>query len=149
MSLARVAVEINEVMDEMQQASALPPPRVFISYAREDLAIARQLAAWLEANGFAVWWDCHIEAGAAFDERIERAIDEAFAVIAVWSDRSVRSDWVKWEALQASKRGKLIPVAVDVLDLADIRPPFNGLSTLRLSDEVRIIEELRRLHAAR
>ena len=149
MSLARVAVEINEVMDEMQQASVPVPPRVFISYTRADLSIAERIAAWLQANGYTAWWDCHIEAGAAFDERIERAIDEAFAVIAIWSDRSVRSDWVKWEALRASKRGKLIPVALDDLDLADIRPPFNGLSTLRLSEDARLLEELRRLHASR
>jgi len=149
MSLARAAAEINEVMDEMQQASEPAPPRVFISYTRADLPVAERLAAWLQTNGYDAWWDCHIEAGAAFDERIERAIDEAFAVIALWSDRSVRSDWVKWEALQAAKRGKLVPVALDDLDLADIRPPFNGLSTLRLSDETRLLDELRRLRVPR
>jgi hypothetical protein len=36
---------------------------VFISYAREDVAIARRLAEALRRSGYTVWWDDEIRAG--------------------------------------------------------------------------------------
>jgi hypothetical protein len=36
---------------------------VFISYAREDQAAARELAYFLEAQGHRVWWDMSLRGG--------------------------------------------------------------------------------------
>lgn len=148
MSLAKVAFEINAVLDEMQSVPSHQRPRVFISYARSDLSFVQELAAWLERQGYLPWWDWQIEAGVAFEDRIEQEIAQVCAVIALWSDQSIRSDWVKWEAQQGLKRNKLIPVAVPGLDLRDIRPPFNGLNTLMLGDGPRLLEALARLQHA-
>jgi hypothetical protein len=43
---------------------------IFISYKREDQAIARKLADALEKEGWTVWWDPKLRAGDDFDEVI-------------------------------------------------------------------------------
>ena len=76
-------------------------PDVFVSYSRDDRKIARQFATGLEREGFGVWWDQAIHAGEAFDRVTEKALEEARAVVVLWSKRSVESDWVRAEATQA------------------------------------------------
>ncbi|MEQ1714096.1 MAG: toll/interleukin-1 receptor domain-containing protein [Hyphomicrobium sp.] len=36
---------------------------IFISYSKNDHAEARLLAAFLEAQGYSVWWDTSLAAG--------------------------------------------------------------------------------------
>jgi hypothetical protein len=70
---------------------------IFISYAREDSAKARVLAAALESFGWEVWWDRKIPIGRSFHELIEKAITESSCVVVLWSRFSVSSDWVRNE----------------------------------------------------
>jgi hypothetical protein len=49
---------------------------MFISYAREDQAMARALADLLDSEGFEVWWDAEIYVGQSFPDLIEDAIGE-------------------------------------------------------------------------
>jgi TolB-like protein/Flp pilus assembly protein TadD len=86
---------------------------VFISYAREDRAAVEHLAAALELEGWSVWWDRHIEGGAAFARAIEQELNASKAVIVAWSGASVQSDWVKDEAATARDQGKLVAIALD------------------------------------
>ena len=88
-------------------------PDVFLSYSRDDQAIARRFATALERAGFSVWWDQTLIAGEAFDEATERALEEASAVVVLWSKKSVASRWVRAEATQANERGKLVPVMIE------------------------------------
>lgn len=99
---------------------------IFLSYAREDLAIASKLAAMLEANGLVVWWDRRLVAGDEINDAIEKAIDEAKAVVVLWSPNSVGSRWVRGEAETAAESRKLIPVKI-----AECKLPlaFRGLHT--------------------
>ncbi|MGH7797633.1 MAG: toll/interleukin-1 receptor domain-containing protein [Candidatus Binatia bacterium] len=92
---------------------------VFISYANEDRARARQLANALAERGWSVWWDRKIIAGQTFDQEIERALDAAKSVVVLWSKNSVSSEWVKNEASHAAERGVLVPAVID-----EIRPPL-------------------------
>jgi hypothetical protein len=71
---------------------------IFISYAREDQAAVKPLAAALEGAGYSVWWDRRILAGTEFSEEIERELKAAKAVIVAWSQESHASNWVKDEA---------------------------------------------------
>lgn len=145
MSLAKAALEINEVWDAMQAGQRDARPTVFVSYAREDLELVHGLVNLLAVYGYRGWWDRHIASGAAVADRIEQALTAAVAVVVIWSPSSIKSDWVAWEANQADKQGKLVPVAPVGFDLRDVRPPFNGLNTLRLDDEAQIMAEVRRL----
>ena len=90
---------------------------VFISYASEDRDRAAKLASALGERGWSVWWDRKIVAGQAFDHAIERELETARSVVALWSIHSVASEWVKNEASVASERGVLVPALIDRVKL--------------------------------
>lgn len=109
---------------------------VFLSYAREDLALAQKLASLLEANGLDVWWDRRLIAGDAINTTIEQAIDGAKAVIVLWSPNSIASRWVNGEAETAAESQKLLPVKI-----AECRLPLN-FRTLHTPEVFRSKEQL-------
>jgi hypothetical protein len=143
MSLAKATQGMNDALHELQAGMA-SLRSVFISYDRDDRALAERLRDLLATHGFLPWWDDHIAAGDFFEDRIVAALDTSKAAVVLWTDHSVTSRWVRWEATQALKRGKLVPLAAPGLDLRDIRPPFNGLDTLALSDEAGLLRALER-----
>ena len=70
-------------------------PDVFLSYSREDQAIASRFADAMEREQISVWWDQTLRTGEAFDEVTEEALDGARAVVVLWSKTSVKSRWVR------------------------------------------------------
>ena len=97
---------------------------VFISYARDDQAVAARVAKGLQAAGYDVWWDADLPAHRAYSEVIERNLDEAKAVVVLWSKTAAKSQWVRAEADFARNAGKLVQAAVD----GSIPPlPFNQI----------------------
>ena len=104
---------------------------IFISYARADRARAERLAHVLGEHGWSVWWDRYIPPGKTFDEVIEEALADAKCVIVLWSQDSIRSEWVKAEASEAARRRILVPILA-----ADVRIPleFRRIQTARLID---------------
>ena len=101
---------------------------IFISYAREDRAKAELLAKALEEKGWSVWWDRTIPPGKTFDQVIEEAISAARCVVVLWSEESIKSDWVKEEAAIAHERGILVPARID-----PISPPL-GFGRIQAAD---------------
>lgn len=104
---------------------------IFISYSREDVGVAKNLAKNLEKEGFSVWWDRKIPTGKSFDEVIEKAIDDSKCVIILWSDDSVKSQWARTEAAEGRRRGILVPVLIE-----DVEIPlaFRNLQAANLMD---------------
>ena len=92
---------------------------VFISYAHEDGRIARNLATSLELSRIPVWWDPKIRLGTPFSPPIQKALQEAPAVVVLWSRASVRSSWVIDEARIGAKRRVLLPVLME-----RVTPPY-------------------------
>lgn len=90
----------------------MPETDIFISYSRDDREKARVVATCLEREGFVVWWDAAIHSGESFDMVIERQLQEAKAVVVLWSPSSVNSRWVRAEAASADRDGKLAPVII-------------------------------------
>jgi TolB-like protein/Flp pilus assembly protein TadD len=88
-------------------------PTAFLSYARANKAQAAKLVVALERAGLDIWWDTRIEGGAAFAARIGAALDGCDAVIVLWSDASISSDWVLDEASRGRKLRKLVPISLD------------------------------------
>jgi DNA/RNA endonuclease G (NUC1) len=90
-----------------------PRHDVFISYARADAALARGLAETLWNEGFDVWFDDKIYAGAAWKSLLLDSLTSARAVVVIWSKQSVKRPWVLKEADIALKRKRLVPIRVD------------------------------------
>ena len=90
---------------------------IFISYARADRTRVHVLAQALESCGWRVWWDPNIMPGDTFDRTIAAALAAAKVVVVVWSKTSVDSDWVLNEAGEGRRRGILIPVCIDPVDI--------------------------------
>jgi DNA-binding response OmpR family regulator len=86
---------------------------LFISYSQKDLAAIKSLATILQQDGWSLWFDQKLRAGATFDRVIEQALTDARAVIVAWSKNSVNSDWVRAEAAFALESAKLFPVRLD------------------------------------
>ena len=88
-------------------------PDVFLSYNREDQAIARRFAEAFAAEGLEVWWDTTLRAGEAYDQVTEKALKSAKAVVVLWSRRSVESRWVRAEATLADRNKTLMPAMIE------------------------------------
>jgi TolB-like protein/Tfp pilus assembly protein PilF len=86
---------------------------IFLSYGHGDVAIAKQFAETFEREGFTVWWDATLRSGEAFDSAIETALENAKAVVVLWSKTSVQSRWVRAEATLADRSKTLIPVMIE------------------------------------
>jgi TolB-like protein/Tfp pilus assembly protein PilF len=86
---------------------------IFLSYNREDQAVAKRFAVAFESQGYKVWWDTTLRAGEAYDEVTEAALRIAKAVVVLWSVKSVVSRWVRAEALQAFRNEKLVPCMIE------------------------------------
>ncbi len=92
--------------------------RIFLSYAHEDHAAAKRIVDALSREGLEAWWDHDIPPGRTWAQVIGQRIKAAEVVIAIWSARSVESNFVQEEAQMALDAGKLVPVRVD-----DVEPP--------------------------
>jgi hypothetical protein len=86
---------------------------VFLSYAREDFPIARQVAESLREEGWSVFFDPQIPVGSTWDNLIEEQLSGASCVVVLWSSASIASDWVRAEAATAAERGVLAPALIE------------------------------------
>ena len=81
---------------------------VFISYSRADRSTAKTLANVLTSNGYKVWWDVELVGTDDFTDTIVDALQNASAVIVIWSKASAKSKFVRDEARFALHLGKLV-----------------------------------------
>ena len=86
---------------------------VFISYAHSTEVTATRIAEALRAAGYGVWRDDELPAHRAFAEVIEERLRAAKAVVVIWSDEAVRSEWVQSEADRARQDRKLVQLSID------------------------------------
>lgn len=102
---------------------------VFVSYSQKDRSFVRDLVGVLERAGYDVWWDSTLVPGDRYEAVILEKLNTAGCVIVVWTEDSLRSDWVKDEAQLAKDLDKLVPIAV-----GGVSPPmgFRQIQTARL-----------------
>lgn len=106
---------------------------IFISYSKPDRDKVVMLAAYLEGEGWTVWWDTNLSPGDPYRDEIMRELAAARVVVVLWSPHSIKSDFVRAEAGQAKAQGKLIPVKVSEVRYSDIPLPFGEMHTEDLS----------------
>lgn len=86
---------------------------VFISYARSTARIAKAANDALSGDGFSVWMDEELPANRAYADVISERLDEAKAVLVLWSKEAAASHWVRSEANRARENGTLVQASVD------------------------------------
>jgi adenylate cyclase len=97
---------------------------IFISYARPDEVVAALAAEALRGAGFKVWRDDDLPAHRAYAEVIEERLNDAKAVVVLWSAHAAKSQWVRAEADTARNAGRIIQATLD----GTIPPiPFNQI----------------------
>jgi len=130
---------------------------VFISYSSRDRDITRSLADALErtsVNGgkVTVWWDRHddgLQAGDAYWRKIAEALERAQAVIVLWSDNSIVSDWVYSEACRGKGSRKIVALSIAGRLNGPPPMPFDVLHTPALADIPAAMPEIVRAIEAR
>lgn len=114
---------------------------IFLSYSRRDKERVLPIVQLLEQQGWKIWWDPKIPHGVSFSDYIEEQLDHSRIVIVVWSSHSIKSKWVKAEAVDGEERGVLMPVKID-----NVQPPliFRQIQTADFIDttSVRYATEL-------
>jgi adenylate cyclase len=86
---------------------------LFISYARSTEEEAAAIADSLRSLGYAIWRDDELPAHRAYGEVIEERLNDAAAVVVVWSADAAKSHWVRAEADTARTHGKLVQATID------------------------------------
>src|SRR5262249_8722332 len=102
---------------------------IFISYSKADRDKVLMLSAYLESEGWTVWWDTNLAVGDAYRDEIMTQLATARAVIVLWTQTSIKSDFVRAEAGRAKADGKLIPVNAGDVNYGDIPLPFGEMHT--------------------
>lgn len=92
---------------------AEPAIDVFVSYARADQAIAVRVVEMLRSEGFDVWFDEKLKAGAVWKRSLVAMLARAKAVLVLWSENSVKRPWVQMEADVAMKSNRLVPAELE------------------------------------
>src|SRR5882672_1218972 len=127
---------------------------VFISYAHEEVKVARRLAdALVAARGWSVWWDTSLKTGEQYPKKIQDAVAASRSIVVLWSRNSTTSDWVVAEASEGWNRQVFVPVQLD-----DSEPPLPFRQTqsrnlaawrggLRDPAFLALIEDIQRVHA--
>ena len=89
---------------------------IFICYSRSDRALADQLVQRLRAAGWSVFIDVQTRVGERWDKAIQREMHAAQAFVALWSERSIESDYVLEEAEYGKRKGILVPAFIERVD---------------------------------
>ncbi len=101
---------------------------IFVSYSRLDHDRVKPIADRLASLGYSVWWEARDKNASA--EEVERHIESARAVLALWSANALNSSWVCAECARGLDTGKLAQARIDNVELP---LPFSAVPCAELS----------------
>jgi hypothetical protein len=81
---------------------------VFISYAREDIKVASEVATKLREECIVPWIDDYILGGDEWKNVIDQELKNCYAVVVIVTKNSMKSHYVTYEWSFASAMGKRI-----------------------------------------
>jgi hypothetical protein len=138
--------DIDKVLAVMPISPDLRQTDVFVSYAHDDRVVVEELTADIEHAGHTVWFDRNLVGGQQFRDVIDQRIDGAKAVIVLWTENSVGSKYVRYEADRASNSNKLVCLHDPNLDVKRIPGPFFANDhLLKIGDRAGLMAALARL----
>lgn len=131
----RQAGTTSDAGEQLRMPESMPPGSIFISYAREDLPAALQIASDLQAKGLPVWLDRDkLDWGTDFELDIRRAIRQCSLFLPVLSSAAARRvgsffrkewNWAKERSLDftGSSLRFLFPFPLVIDDLNVFKSP--------------------------
>ena len=130
------------------------PCDIFISYSHTEKNQVQRLAETLGLKGVKPWHDQSIRYGERFVPRIFSQLNASKMVVVCWSERAVKSSWVKSEARYALKNNKrLWPLYIQSHErdlVHSIPDPFgqHHTATLPVNDDQALNEMAERIYSA-
>jgi TolB-like protein len=102
---------------------------IFISYSRSMERQAVRIDQALQALGYSVWRDDQLLPNRPYLEDTQARLEEAKAVLVLWSKEAAKSQWVRSEANQGRERNKIVQASLD-----GVLPPmpFDQIQCARL-----------------
>jgi hypothetical protein len=89
------------------------PLFIFISYSRQDAAVASEIARLLERGGHDPFIDRELLPGQHWKDILQKQIDRCDAFVYVVSPASLSSEWCQWEFNEARRQKKpVFPIRV-------------------------------------
>ncbi len=86
---------------------------VFLSYATPNRELSRGFLELLNDHGVKVWWDQDLRPGEEWREEIKKRLEQASAVVTLWTNESTVSKAVIEEASTAQANRKLVHIRMD------------------------------------
>jgi hypothetical protein len=105
---------------------------IFLSYSREDTPKVELILRALQEKDWEVFYDRHIYSVTEWQKVLQHKLDEAYAVVVVWSRHSVTSEWVRREVAAGLAKGRLFPVVIE--RGIDLPSEAKGKNAVDLSD---------------
>jgi hypothetical protein len=100
---------------------ATAPPRVFLSYCREDVALAELVKGELESRGLSVWIDLEGVRSGDWKDRVTSGLGKARALVVLLTPTSLRSIAVRKElGFAAVKDVPLMPISMAALSKKEL-----------------------------
>ncbi len=120
---------------------------VFISYSREDKAVADSLCHALDKAGISYWIDRNIHGSANFLSEITQYIRRCKVVVFIASSHSASSEWTQKEILFARKHHKtIVPYRIGDFRFDDNDElDFVFINVQWIESEAEVIEALQKL----
>jgi hypothetical protein len=122
-------------------------PKAFLSYARENRAIAQRIALELHANGIETWWDeWEIPAGESLRQKIDEGLGNCTHFIVLLTKESIARAWVNQE-MDAALVRKLqsqcafIPLRCG-FPASDLPPLLSGLRSPAIDESALDLRQL-------
>lgn len=108
--------------------------KVFISYKREEQELAQFVRTKFAELGIEYFMDDELSPDENYSLGLDRQLAEAGAVLVLWTNLSVRSEFVYSEAQKGNRRRVLVAARFNQLSFDDLPVPFNAFQTSDLSD---------------
>jgi hypothetical protein len=117
---------MDRVLAAMPVRSDLRQADIFLSYSVKDDAQVQNLSDELERRRISVWYDRGLMAGQPWRDVLRLRIETVKAVVVLWTENAIKSNWVIAEAHLAGHHNKLICLRDPKLDPARIPMPFGA-----------------------
>lgn len=106
---------MSKLVLKARRAAPADRLKIFVSYSRQDAAVADSLVDALAAHGYDVTIDRRsLPFGEKWKNELSEFIRLCDTVVWLISERSVHSEWVNWELDEVARRNKrLVPVMID------------------------------------